>query len=91
MKGLGFRELDTFNVALLTKMVDRVNNEPSSLWVRVLKGLYYPRGDFLSARRGGRASCGWSSILRGRDALVREGLWEIGSHGSVRKLVLRWI
>lgn len=39
--GLGFRELETFNIALLTKMADRENKEPDALWVKVLKGLYY--------------------------------------------------
>lgn len=53
---LGFRELETFNVALLTKMIDRLIKEPNSLWVRVMKGIYYPRGEFISSRKGGRAS-----------------------------------
>lgn len=55
-KGLGFKELETFNVALLTKMADRLIKEPDALWARVLKGLYYQRNDFFMARRGGRAS-----------------------------------
>lgn len=49
--GLGFRKLETFNVALLTKMVDRVIKELNSMWVRVFKVLYYPRGDFMSAKQ----------------------------------------
>lgn len=31
--GLGFRELDTFNKALLTKMEARIMEEPSAMWV----------------------------------------------------------
>lgn len=49
--GLVFRKLETFNVALLTKMVDRVIKELNSMWVRVFKVLYYPRGDFMSAKQ----------------------------------------
>lgn len=49
--GLVFRKLETFNVALLTKMLDRVIKELNSMWVRVFKVLYYPRGDFMSAKQ----------------------------------------
>lgn len=48
---LGFREFETFNVALLTKMTDRMINEPNALWVRVLKGIYFQRNDFYSTRK----------------------------------------
>lgn len=72
---MGFSELETFNIALLAKMTDRDNKEPDALCVKVIKGLYYQRGDFRSARNGGRAS--WASIMKGRDVLVREGVWVI--------------
>lgn len=35
--GLGFRELEIFNISLLTKMGDGVNTEPDSLLVKVVK------------------------------------------------------
>lgn len=63
--GLGFRELELFNKALLTKMDKRVNKEPNALWVRVLKGLYYTRCEFLVSTKGARASWGWASLLHG--------------------------
>lgn len=47
--GLGFRELQTFNKALLTKMAARVMEEPSTLWVRIIKSLYFPNCEFLEA------------------------------------------
>lgn len=89
--GLRFRELEVFNKALLTKMAERVNKELKSLWVRVLKELYYPRGDFLSTRRGARSSWGWSSLLQGRDVLAQEGLWLVGDGTQINVHKDPWI
>lgn len=89
--GLGFRELETFNIALLTKMATRVSTEPDSLWVKILKGIYYPMGDLNSASKGARASWGWASLLHGRDTLIREGLWIVGDGQSIKALSDPWI
>lgn len=51
--GFEFRELQDFNSALLTNMAARVMDKPNSLWVRVLKDLYFPRTDFMHGTRGG--------------------------------------
>lgn len=89
--GLGFWELETFNLDLLTKMADIVLKELNSLCVGVLKGIYFPRGEFLSARKGGRVSGGWSSILCVRDTLKKEGLWRIGNKATVHVFNEPWL
>lgn len=45
MGDLGFRELETFNDALLTKMSARIPQEPNGLWVWITKGLYIPNSN----------------------------------------------
>lgn len=72
-------------------MAARVNKELESLWVKVLKGMYYPTGDFKSASKGARASWGWASILHGRDMLIREGLWIVGDGRSIWAFSDPWI
>lgn len=47
--GLGFKNLDLFNFALLGKMGWRLISDPEALVCRVLRAKYFPRGDFLSA------------------------------------------
>lgn len=50
--GLGLRELHSFNKALPTKMAARVLDEPTSIWVRVLKGIISHEVSSLRQRRG---------------------------------------
>lgn len=51
--GFGFREFQAFNSAILANMAARVLSEPNSLWVQVMKGIYFPSIDFLHVSKGG--------------------------------------
>ncbi|CAL9001349.1 unnamed protein product, partial [Prunus brigantina] len=76
--GLGFRELTSFNQALLCKQGWRLLEFPHSLIARMFKARYFPQSDFLSASSGPLPSFTRQSLLWGRD-LLRLGLrWCIG-------------
>ncbi|CAL2247000.1 unnamed protein product [Prunus armeniaca] len=76
--GLGFRELTSFNQALLCKQGWRLLEFPHSLIAQMLKARYFPQSDFLAASSGSLPSFTWQSLLWGRD-LLRLGLrWRIG-------------
>jgi hypothetical protein len=51
---------------------------PDSLCARVLRGKYFPNGDFLSATKSRRSSKTWRSILQGQDVLNRGLIKRIG-------------
>lgn len=44
---------------------------PSSFWGSILKGIYFPNTSFLQASRGNHASAMWTSLLHGRDLLLK--------------------
>lgn len=46
-----------------------------------MKGIYYPMSDFLHAAKGRRPSWAWSSLLQGREILLRGVRWQV-SDGS---------
>jgi hypothetical protein len=71
--GMGFRDLEAFNVALLAKQGWRLVKYPDSLVARVFKEKYYPKGEFLQANLGMKPSYAWRSIFNARGVLV-EGL-----------------
>lgn len=77
--GLGFRDLEDFNQALLAKQGWRIFNQPSSLWVQVLKARYFPNENFLEDRIGSSPSWLWASLLHGRQLLSNHLIWRIGN------------
>lgn len=54
--GLGFRDLECFNKALLAKQCWRLIQNLDSLAVRMLKVKYYPNGSIVDAKLGSRPS-----------------------------------
>ncbi|XP_030964286.1 uncharacterized protein LOC115985485 [Quercus lobata] len=78
--GIGFRNLQAFNLALLVKQAWRILTNPSSLAARVLKAKNFPYGDILNASLGSNPSyTGEAFFIISkplRKELVKE--WEMG-------------
>ncbi|XP_050145591.1 uncharacterized protein LOC126621231 [Malus sylvestris] len=89
--GLGLRCFIDFNDAFLAKQCWRLLSEPNSLWAMVLKARYFPNCSLLDAKRGGRASWAWSSLLVGRDIILEGAHWQIMNGTEVRVWVDRWL
>lgn len=82
--GLGFRDLVSFNKAMLGRQAWRLVQDPNSLWTKVVKGIYYPQGEFWRAGKGSRPSWGWQSLLIGREAIESETRWLVGDGKQIR-------
>lgn len=81
--GLGFRDLHSFNMAMLARQVWRIIQVPDSLCARVLKAKYFPQGDVLSAEPQPGMSYVWRSLLQGVQ-VVKEGMiWRVGSGENI--------
>lgn len=91
MGGLGFRDMELFNQALLAKQCWRILQEPSSLLFSVLRGRYFPQSGFLEAGLGLRPSFVWRSLLSGRELLVRGCRWRIGNGRSTPVYGSNWL
>lgn len=70
--GLGFRELNNFNVAMLAKQGWRLLNNENSLVTSIMKAKYFPHSDFLNATLGANPSFMWRSIMAGQN-VVKDG------------------
>lgn len=66
-EGIGFRDLESFNLALLAKQAWRIKTQPHLLMSQIVKARYFPHESFELAVLGGRPSATWRSILRARD------------------------
>ncbi|KAF5458995.1 hypothetical protein F2P56_022987 [Juglans regia] len=89
--GLGFRNLEWLNQAMLAKQGWRILSNPSSLVAKVLKEKYFRNSDLLEARLEYRPSLIWRSI-RGALDLLKDGMvWRVGNGKSVRIWGDRWV
>lgn len=77
--GLGFKEITSFNDALLAKIGWRIIKNPTCLLARTLLGKYCHTEAFLEVQPTSSASHGWRSVLVGRDLLTQQLGWMIGS------------
>ena len=74
--GLGFRDIEMLNDALLAKIGWRILSKPQSLVARVLLGKYVRDSTFMDCPVASSASHGWKSILAGREILrLGSGEW----------------
>jgi hypothetical protein len=67
--GLGFRDIDMFNLALIARQSWRILQNPNTFSARILKVVYYPSCDFLEARIGSHPSQIWRSLMEGVETL----------------------
>ncbi|KAL6550592.1 hypothetical protein OROMI_021080 [Orobanche minor] len=88
---MGFRDIRSFNKALLAKQLWRMLTNPSSLVARAFVARYCRSGDFLSAPVPANASFIWRSLVWSRD-LVSSGLaWRIGNGEEVSMYDDNWV
>ena len=86
--GMGFKEIEKFNDALLTKQVWRLMHNPDTLCFRVFKARFFPNCSILDAKESNFGSYAWKSILGARDVIKR--VW-FGALGMVKQSGLRRI
>ncbi|KAL9840377.1 hypothetical protein AtNW77_Chr2g0227581 [Arabidopsis thaliana] len=89
--GLGFRDLESFNLVLLDKQTWRMLQYPESLMAKLLKGRYFHDSNILNAVQGKKASFIWKSILHGRDLVRKELRFCIGDGTIVDAWLDPWL
>ncbi|KAI5342658.1 hypothetical protein L3X38_010534 [Prunus dulcis] len=75
--GMGFRDFNDFNSALLARQCWRLITEPNSQWAQLWKARYFQKCSFLEAKKCGCASWAWASLLEGREIILQGARWQI--------------
>jgi hypothetical protein len=89
--GLGYRNLEKFNQALLAKQGWQLVQNPNSLVARVLKAKYFPNGTFMESNMGNNPSFAWRSIWNAKKLLQAGLLWRIGNGQTIHIWGDRWL
>ncbi|XP_058776247.1 uncharacterized protein LOC131650559 [Vicia villosa] len=63
----------------------------NSLFVKVFKGKYFPRGDAANAKLGFSPSYAWRSILSAQELVSKGSRWRIGDGSQVKVWSDNWI
>jgi hypothetical protein len=89
--GLGYRDLEAFNLAFLAKQGWCFLQHPETFVSRVYREKYFPGGNFLDSQLGRRPSFAWRSIWNS-GSLIKDGLlWKVGKGDIIRIWGDRWL
>ena len=89
--GMGFRDLRSFNLAMLAKQGWRLLQDQDSLLFQCLKACYFPRCHFLDALESQNCSYTWKSIMAAMPILKQGCCWRVGNGSSIRVKLDKWI
>lgn len=89
--GMGFRDLYSFNLAMLSKQCWRLITNPESLCARVLKAKYFPNSSLLQATLKNDASFTWQSIMKGLETFKLGYNWRIGTGERINIWSEPWV
>ena len=89
--GMGFRDINTFNLAMLAKQAWRLLQGTQSLFYRVYKARYFPNCTFLEAQLGHNPSFIWQSLLTVREVIIAGSRWKIGDRKHIGVTTHKWL
>lgn len=88
---MGFRDLRTFNLAMLAKKGWRLLQQKESLLHKRFSARYFPQSHFLDAVESPNCSYVWRSIMAALPILKAGCCWRVGDGASIKILVDKWI
>lgn len=88
--GMGFHDLCSFNMALLTKQAWRITTNPDLLLSQVLKARYFPHSSFFVLILW-TGLLGHGEVPSNRDHFWRKGLWTDDFNMGRRVAYFGWI
>ena len=89
--GMGFRDIQAFNLALLAKQAWRLIHNTHSLFYKVHKARYFPNCSLMDVVLGHNHSYVWRSVLATRE-IIREGAcWKVGDGIKIEVSMHKWL
>ena len=89
--GLGFKDIESFNLAMLGKQVWQLLHNKDSLFYKVFKSKYFPNCSILDEGVKVKGSYAWQSILKACRVVRLGSRWRIGDGKSVLISGDKWL
>ncbi|KAK2423594.1 hypothetical protein QL285_034041 [Trifolium repens] len=89
--GLGFRDLHTFNLAMIAKQSWNIMTKPHSLVAKIYKARYFPNSSLFDSKIGHNPSYAWRGIWKARQILMYGCRWRIGNGTSINIMSEPWL
>ena len=89
--GMGFRDMQAINMAMLAKQAGRLIPNTHSLFYQVYKSRYFPNCSFMDAEVGSNPSYVWRSLLGARDLIKEGSKWQVGDGTYINVSTHKWL
>ncbi|GAU10125.1 hypothetical protein TSUD_418540, partial [Trifolium subterraneum] len=89
--GLGFRNFEAFNKAMVAKQVWHIVQNPNSLVAKLIKVRYFPCSSLFEAPLRYNPSFAWRSMWQTRQILSLGCRWRIGSGDNIHVMHDPWL
>ena len=89
--GMGFQDIQAFNLALLAKQTWRLIHNTHSLFYKVYKTRYFPNCSFTDAVLGKNPSHVCRSLLAARDIISEGSIWKVGDGRNILISTHKWL
>jgi ribonuclease HI len=89
--GMGFRDLHTFNLAMIAKQGWNIISKPHTLVARLYKARYFPNSTLFDSKIGHNPSYAWRGIWKARQILIHGCRWSIGNGNNINIMGEPWL
>ena len=89
--GMGFRNFQAFNLAMLAKQGWRLLSNPDSLCAKVYQARYYLNGDVLNSKLGYNPSYAWRSSFKALEVIRKGTQWRVGNGKLIHIWEDKWL
>ncbi|PNY07840.1 ribonuclease H [Trifolium pratense] len=88
---MGFRDLHTFNLAMIAKQGWNIITKPHTLMAKIYKARYFPDSSLFESQIGHNPSYAWRGIWKARHILMNGCRWIIGSGTNIKVMSDPWL